>query len=197
MQFITATVLAALAFAAPSVQTRLAHVYNQCPFDVNVWSVSAGDAGQKIVIPANGGQYSETYKIPTAGGVSLKLTPEHTKANPVPVTQFEYTLEGGFIWYDISDIDCVESSCPFKEYGMYMHSAKGCPAVSCEKGRKCAGAYNIASDNFATRACPENNDIHLYLCATSAPDGTSAPLVKRVSRTFAHALRKAADSIDA
>ncbi|KAF1982613.1 hypothetical protein K402DRAFT_302039, partial [Aulographum hederae CBS 113979] len=138
-----------------------AAIKNKCDFDVHVWSVSADGASSATTISKNGGSYKESYKKPSVGGMSLKLSP----SNPMgAVTQFEYTLADQ-IFYDISDIDCVQNgNCPFYEYGLYLDSAPGCPNVTCAAGiDKCPEAYNLP-DDIRTSACQASADLTLYLC---------------------------------
>ncbi len=91
---------------------------------------------------------ADIYDVSSRGGVSLKLSLTETTADSTPITEFEYTLAGGKIWYNISNINCATSSCPFQPYGLYMDSGLGCPTRSCIAGAPiCADAYNNPCDN--------------------------------------------------
>ncbi|OCK86006.1 hypothetical protein K432DRAFT_412928 [Lepidopterella palustris CBS 459.81] len=174
MQLI-AVATAALLVAAPVVQAQKAYVYNQCSFPVYLWSVSADSSSGMITLESGSGTYNETYKTPSVGGVSIKLSKTDSCADPTPITQFEYTLAGGDIWYDISNVNCVTTSCPFSAGGMYMASGEGCPTRSCAAGLAvCAGAYTASNDDQNSLACTGTADINLYLCTSSAPSSKRA-----------------------
>ena len=166
MQVITIAA-AALAIAAPLVEAANAIVYNKCKFPVYLWSVSSDRApGAPVVLAANSGKYSEAYQTPSKGGVSIKIATSGNVGGPI--SQFEYTLDSK-IWYDISNINCKGTACPFQPFGMYLHSGSGCPTVSCPGGEPlCSGAYNNPDDNWASLACNAQADTTVFLCAASA-----------------------------
>lgn len=171
MQLLTLASAAILAIT-PVVQAAQAKIYNKCSFKVYLWSVTVDHSSNMITLwPAD--VYDETYQIPSRGGVSLKLSLTETIAGSTPITQFEYTLAGGKIWYDISNINCVTSSCLFQPYGLYMESGLCCPTRSCIAGEPiCAGAYNKSDDDENALSCDGNSDISLYLCTEALPIGT-------------------------
>ncbi|OCL06178.1 hypothetical protein AOQ84DRAFT_297480 [Glonium stellatum] len=169
MQLITVAT-AALLVAVPVAQAAQARVFNKCSFPVYLWSVSADSSSEMITLESHNGTYEEAYQTPNVGGVSIKLSKVETVANPTPITQFEYTLAGGSIWYDISNVNCATTSCPFQPTGMYMNSGEGCPTRSCEAGLPtCAGAYTASDDNENSLSCGETSNIDLYLCTSSPP----------------------------
>ncbi|KAF2762888.1 hypothetical protein EJ05DRAFT_18998 [Pseudovirgaria hyperparasitica] len=169
MQLIT---IASAAMAAlPIVNAATASIYNKCDFDFNIWSVSADGSSDAITIKA-GDKYTEPYRKPSQGGVSLKMMNNTGSAGPVgPVSQFEYTLEG-FIWYDMSNVDCSGHACPFAQHGWYLDSTDhNCPTRNClENVEKCIGAYTYWNNDINTLSCDSNNDIQIYMCITSKPD---------------------------
>lgn len=170
MQF-TTVVVAALAAVVPFVQAGpQAHLNNMCDFDVYLWSVSADGSSDMHTLKANGGTYSEDYQVPSQGGVSLKLSNKTQLGAAAGITQFEYTLTD-WIWYDISNVDCQTTDCPFQPYGLYMESGKGCPTATCHAGDlTCKEAYTLYNDDWATKACTTDQDITLHLCSESAPE---------------------------
>src|SRR6201989_3317837 len=106
--------LAAVAAYISTVSaTGSAIIYNYCDFPVNLWAVDAERNPQSPTTIPKGGQYSEQYHSLASGGVSLKLSLETSLYGGFPITQFEYTLQGGFIWYDGSNVNCAVTNCPF------------------------------------------------------------------------------------
>jgi len=172
-------ILGALAASIQTVSAAQAYVKNYCSFDVTLWPVDQDRrTPAPITLKAGGGDYSEEYHTPLAGGVSLKLAPG--SSNAVPITQFEYTLIGGFIWYDGSNVDCSVTNCPFYQYGIYMDTSDpSCPTRTCLPNQRCDGFYNLFNDDINSLACQPGADIHMYLCATSpnGPSGAPAPAV--------------------
>jgi len=169
MQLITVATAALLA-AVPVAQAAQATIYNHCSFPVYLWSVSADHSSEMITLKSHTGSYNETYQTPSVGGVSLKLSKTESCGNPNPITQFEYTLAGGSIWYDISNVNCATTSCPFQPTGMYLMSGEGCPTRSCKAGLPtCSGAYTASNDDQNSLSCTESADIDLYLCTSSPP----------------------------
>lgn len=171
MQFIT--IASALLAAAPVAQAAgNAIVHNKCGHDVYLWSVTADYAPSKpVVLAAGTGSYNEAYQVPSQGGVSIKLS--NTTTVDGPITQFEYTLSGD-IWYDLSNVNCKTTECPFQSTGMYLMSGTGCPTVSCPGGElTCSGAYTNPDDNWASLACAATADTVVYLCQDTS-DGSSS-----------------------
>ena len=169
MQLITVATVALLA-AVPVAQAGQAKIYNTCSFPVYLWSVTADQSSDMITLESHTGSYNETYQTPSVGGVSLKLSKTESCGDPTPITQFEYTLAAGTIWYDISNVNCATTSCPFEANGMYLMSGEGCPTRSCEAGQPtCAGAYTDSEDNQNSLSCTGSADIDLYLCTSSPP----------------------------
>src|SRR5215471_19558600 len=116
---------AALAILAPTALAGQACIENQCAQDVWLWSV-ADVYNVAPVTLATGKSYSEEYRInKDGGGVSMKLSLSDSQDC---ISQFEYTLTGSMIFYDISNINGY----PFKEHGMTLSpSDSSCPQVVC------------------------------------------------------------------
>jgi hypothetical protein len=169
--------LAALSAAVASVNAANAYIYNNCKDDAYVSPVAVGrPSSGPFHIPA-GGSWSEPYYTPTSGGVSLKMSKSASLSNP---TQFEYTLTAGdypFIWYDISNIDCIANGCPWdNDETMIEASIKTCPTRSCAAGVKtCPGYYNVWNDDTATLSCDPKADVIFHLCPNNGTSSGSAP----------------------
>lgn len=188
---------AALLATAPSVMAAKARIVNDCDFEVYVWSVDSSDAPQTPTKNlSQGDSYEEEYRTVATGGVSLKMgkTAElydyDTNSN-TKITQFEYTL-GSTLWYDLSNVNCDNSECPFAAEGMYLEPGNSqCPTVSCPGGvETCHAAYNAPNDNWASMSCPDSiiADITIYVCGTGpGQDGNSTSSSAQSSSESANA----------
>ena len=135
-------------------------IQNQCNFPAYLWSVS-NVAGPMQTLPANGGEYTETYRNnPDGGGISMKLATDSAASN---ITQFEYTLETSTLWYDLSNINGY----PFMAWGVsVIPSESTCNEVICPAGvALCADAYNTPTEDYATAACTSDADVVVLLCS--------------------------------
>jgi hypothetical protein len=172
----TVTIAAAgLLSALPSAFAGKAKVYNHCDFPVYSWSVDTEyNPKEATIIEANGGLYEENFRKPAIGGVSIKLAPSNSLG--IPITQLEYTVNSD-LWYDVSNVDCTGTECPFQKHGLYLESGPGCPTVSCIPGNlTCHGAYTLWDDNWASLCCTEvDSDAVLHLCRHSADEEPSEP----------------------
>jgi len=163
--------LAAIAAAAPAVMAAQASIKNNCPYDVYLWAVDIVRNPSSPSIIAAGASYSEPYRTLATGGVSLKLSKSTDRTHPL---QFEYTLAGGFIWYDGSHVDCSGPQCPFYADGVYLEATDAtCPTRTCKPNENCTGFYQFWNDDLNTLACNPNASVNMYLCSTSA-SGKSA-----------------------
>jgi len=178
--------IAAFAASLSSVSAAgTATIKNFCSFPVSLWAVDALRNPQSPTTIAPGASYSEGYHTLTTGGVSLKLSTGSSLYSGDAITQFEYTLIGGFIWYDGSNVDCQVTNCPFYNYGVYMDTSDpSCPSRTCAPGARCDGFYNLFNDDWNSLACAPSADISMYLCATS-PDGAAAPAAPAASPSAA------------
>jgi len=180
------TLASAVLALATSAAAATATVHNDCKENVYLWSVSA-DKTSKMITIKPGSDYSETYQTPSVGGVSLKLNLNKTCEGSI--SQFEYTVAGGSIWYDMSNVNCVGAACPFAPYGWYMDSGKGCPTRSCAAGADiCTGAYNAYNDDVNTCSCTDASDISLSLCSSS-PSKRSVNVLEAAPHRHIHHIR--------
>jgi len=157
-------------------------VHNQCDFDVYLWSVSDA-ATSMTTIEKKGGEYAEAYQLnPNGGGISLKVGRDMSGKN---ITQYEYTLKGDSLWYDLSLID----GHPFIEHGVsIIPSDDDCRAVICPAGVElCAAAYMIPTDNWATAHCGSDADTVLILCSGDEDTDGSAAVTSIASSAIATA----------
>jgi hypothetical protein len=148
--------IATLAAAAPLVAaTGNARVVNNCPCTVTVWSVGSSISGP-YTLAAHGGSYAEPFvRDPRTGGKALKVTVESDGLyTGKPQTIFAYNLDGGQIWYDLSDV----FGDAFAGKKIAEKSAKqDCPAIVWDNGIPPAGSQ--------VKVCSSDADVTLTLCA--------------------------------
>lgn len=171
-----ATAVGILSLATAVSATGSAIINNNCAHDVYVWPVSVDQAASSpTVIKAGGAPFTKQYTECTSGGWSLKLS--DTDDISGPITQFEYTLGGGTIWYDLSNVNCFPfglGTCPFAATGMFLQSGSGCPTANCEPGNAtCHDAYTYPKDDWASLSCESSADTVLDLCGTSSGSSSS------------------------
>lgn len=189
--------LAAAAALAGTAKAQSAYIYNYCNAPINLWAVDAQRNPQSPTPIANGSSYSEGYHTLASGGVSLKLGWGSSLYDGSAITQFEYTLTGGFIWYDISNVNCQGTACPFANTGMHLETSDPtCPSRTCSAGEvPCSGAYTVYNDDWNSLACGPSSDIKLYLCTTSdAAPAPAAPPAPAAASPSASAAPPAASS---
>ena len=155
MQFKT-FVAAAVAVAVPAVEAiGQAKLYNNCPFPLYFWAVGKDVFGPGYLFP-QGGVYGETFlKDPVTGGKALKITktPDGLYTGQ-PQTVFAYNLDGGQIWYDLSDV----FGDPFAGYKVVASSSQAtCPSITWGNGIPPAGSQ--------VKVCTAEADVTLTLCA--------------------------------
>ncbi|KAF2431398.1 hypothetical protein EJ08DRAFT_659992 [Tothia fuscella] len=148
--------LVTLTIAAPLVSAiGNARVVNKCPFQVTLWSVG-GSVSSPYNIAASGGTYSEPFvRDPQTGGKALKLTiqPDGLYTGK-PQTVFAYNLDGGQVWYDLSDV----FGDAFAGKRIVEQSAIAtCPAIVWGNGIPPAGSQ--------VKVCDSGADVTLTLCA--------------------------------
>jgi hypothetical protein len=115
-------------------------VSNRCTYDIWLWSVDEGYSSPRIHIPART-KYSEPLRNACNGcGSSLKIS-KTDRLTTGQLTQFEYSIANGNIYYDISFVDCAKgksaSDCPGHELGLAIDS----PDQACGKAYCAGGSY--------------------------------------------------------
>jgi len=185
MQFTMINALAAVLAFASTAQASSAIVNNHCDFPVYLWSV--GDTSSDMfTIESNGTPYTEEYQARAAGGISLKISA--VNGDPTTVTQFEYTLDGASLWYDVSNVNGF----PFSEDGLELvPTVSSCRNVTCPAGEgTCHAAYTQSDDNWATAECDSTSDLTMNLCPNSSPSKREAlpeAVVESAPHAHAHA----------
>ncbi|TVY14547.1 Secreted thaumatin-like protein cetA [Lachnellula arida] len=173
------TLSALVAFVAPTLGGNI-NIMNWCSKDVQAWQSHNGgcNAGPNGIcsghsgaapfdIPAN--HHSIGIPLISDGeGSSIKMTFSNgDSSNPL---QYEYTIAGGNLFWDLSAINSPGPSDPFyKEDVKVTPTGKGvgtgtCTALKCPANQVCADAYN-APEEVKTRACPaDTGDMWVDLC---------------------------------
>lgn len=169
---------AAVTLAAPQILSRRGFggvtLMNNCQQTVYSFTTTPeGIIDQGNIAP--GEWYWQPYQYPGEGnGVSIKLG---MQAEPIgPITQLEYSFLGSVLYYDVSNVNCGETSqsdtgpCPFLDGGIFLKNDEtSCPTVTCDSGdTNCHQVYNLPDDNWATQACEYgNNNMVMFMCATT------------------------------
>jgi len=168
---------AGLAFAGKVVLT------NRCDYDVYVWSVGANHNDGPMKVSARDQREEPFYNT----GTALKIS-DSTELLNGQHTQFEYSLAGGQLWYDISFVNCAQgegaSSCPGHADGLKMWGSDSkCGQADCAPGSYCPSqSYYVDQPliklgiDEPVFSCPlslgSNVDLYMVVC-------TNKPSLKR------------------
>ncbi|QGA12870.1 hypothetical protein EYB26_000515 [Talaromyces marneffei] len=136
------------------------NIHNNMKDTIYYWSVSEDAGSMKSLDP--GASYTESWRTnPNRGGISIKMA---MKPEQVDVLQYEYTLQGDTIFWDLSLIDMGTSS-EFTKVGFAVTSNdSGCPSATCAPGdTACADAYLVWNDDHATHGCPAGTQMTLNI----------------------------------
>ncbi|KAK2735266.1 hypothetical protein FQN57_001210 [Myotisia sp. PD_48] len=136
-------------------------INNTCSYDINIWNVVSEGAPSPILVTRDSFYYEPLSAKNDLGGPSIRMAPASYSDDTI-VTQLEYTLSPGNLFYDISNINGY----PFVEHGVSLKSSiKGCFEVVCPAGKElCHDAYNTPYDNWATRACDPEGYLTFKVC---------------------------------
>ncbi|TVY27235.1 Secreted thaumatin-like protein cetA [Lachnellula hyalina] len=166
---LTFTALVAI-FAAPTLGNKI-NIMNWCSQDVTAWQSHNGDCDHgengicsgrpgsaPFVIPAN--QHSIGIDLISDGaGSSIKMT--FANGDSHTPLQYEYTIAGGNIYWDLSAIDSENVKVTPTGNGVGQGS---CTAIKCPANQFCGDAYNKPEDT-KTKACPvDTGDMWVDLC---------------------------------
>ncbi|KAL4932948.1 putative antigenic thaumatin domain protein [Aspergillus undulatus] len=124
-------------------------IINNMGQDIYLWSV-AGTSAPMTILPA-GEAYQETWRTnPSGGGISIKLGCSEDLSN---VLQYEYTMAGEMLFWDMSSIDLKPES-PLITAGFNVRiDDSSCDTVTCAPGDvNCSESYQFPNDHN-TRAC--------------------------------------------
>jgi hypothetical protein len=109
---------------------------NNCDYDVtynNMCPCGSSDGSGTI---SAGATWSDSISDCSSGNTALKIYKDGT-SKPM---QFEYGLQSGNIWYDMSFIDCVSGADDFSQCagaGWSMGAIGSCPTFACTGGSEC------------------------------------------------------------
>lgn len=125
------------------------------------WSV-ADQSYNPLITLSVGDAYSEHWRLnPTGGGISIKLS---TTPAVINILQYEYTLTGSTIWWDLSCINRGNSSF-FTTAGFAVTSDNPeCGSAACASGdAACAAAFLTPNDNQDVHRCNATTQMTLTI----------------------------------
>ena len=128
---------------------------NNMGSDVYMWTTS-NNPGEMQTLNSGGGSYSAQWETnPNGGGISVKLST--TTSDTDSVLQFEYTVNGDTLYWDMSSIN-MDSSSAFVTNGFsVVPSDSSCTTATCAPGdTDCADSYQ------------HPDDVNTLSCSTSA-----------------------------
>ncbi|KAF2826213.1 hypothetical protein CC86DRAFT_370284 [Ophiobolus disseminans] len=157
-------------------------ISNRCPYDVYVFSVSQLINSAPIKVPARS-QYKEQIKNCNGCNTSFKVS-KTDKVVGGAHTQFEYTVAGNQLWYDISLVDCAKgedgANCPGWDKGLAVDSTGStCGKSACKGGSFCPAQVYFVDQPLIKQGvqepvftCPGAGldvDVTYKLCNDEAP----------------------------
>ena len=145
---------------APNVAVGSAIVNNNCGFPVHLRSVG-GSANPEHILQ-HGGTFIERFRVSSIGaGVSIKMAKNGDPATSKNISQFEYTLAGSKVYYDLSHID----GNPFKaHYHEIIPGIHSCDKVVCEANESpCEAAYSDPPQ-LKTHGCASHGNLVHNIC---------------------------------
>ncbi|MCJ1332757.1 hypothetical protein MMC10_009451 [Thelotrema lepadinum] len=149
--------------AAAAATVGNAVVKNNCGFTVYLRSVD-NTVGPLQTIKA-GGSYSEQFHTSgNGGGISLKMdkTGDPTGSGSGNIEQFEYTLSGSTVYYDLSTIN----GNPFVAYhNAIVPSISTCHTITCNANENpCTASYYPGDPSNPTYACASSGNLVYNIC---------------------------------
>ena len=138
-------------------------VKNNCGFSVYLRSVGSS-VGALQTIKA-GGSYSEQFRVSgTGAGISLKVdkTGDPTGSGSGNIVQFEYTLSGSTVYYDLSTLN----GNPFQAYYQAIIPAiSTCEKVICSANESpCLASYHPGDSSSHTKSCTSSGNLVYNIC---------------------------------
>ncbi|KAK7192353.1 hypothetical protein DPSP01_004939 [Paraphaeosphaeria sporulosa] len=109
---------------------------NNCDYDVTYEQLCPCGSSDGSGTISAGATWSDSISDCSGGNTALKLF----KDGGSKPMQFEYGIQSGNIWYDMSFIDCVSGSDDFSQCAgsaWSMGAADSCPTYSCSGGSEC------------------------------------------------------------
>ncbi|KAK2764897.1 hypothetical protein FQN54_008594 [Arachnomyces sp. PD_36] len=153
MHFSTLTLASLLSLTPLALAVGSANVENGCDKPIYLWSVDSSVGDQQTIEP--GQSYTEEYhRDQVTGGITLKVTRvENGLYNGSPQTNFALSLEGGRIWYDLSDV-----------FGDAFKGEEVIVTPSDEECRTIEWKDGVPPEGSQVRDCQENSNVTLSLC---------------------------------
>jgi hypothetical protein len=161
-------------------------ISNQCSFDVHIKSQDGNVGAPEAPLQhlRSKGVWWENIRGPIGNGADGFPAGTSVKISRNPndfgkaITQIEYSVGNGAVWYDGSNIDCHKETCPFYNEGIMIQvpqrltaSESNCVSVTCPKGGCADGRdwYDQWFHDLATKNCKNDRTMTVWLCAEKPP----------------------------
>ncbi|KAJ5634682.1 hypothetical protein N7528_002524 [Penicillium herquei] len=151
----TATTTSSSASSTSTSSGGSLEIVNNMDSTVYMWDTSSESSAMET-IDSNGGTHTESsWEINSdGGGISIKLS---TSENEDSVLQFEYTVEGDTLYWDLSSIN-LDSDSDFITAGFSVTTNDdSCTTASCSAG-----------DSDCLESYQQPDDVDTNSCSTSA-----------------------------
>jgi len=159
----TSPVATATPSNTPSAKAGQVFFKNNCSYDVTVEPIPGpGCSAKSGSTVAAGSTWADQLTDCAAGNTALKV---YKEGSTKPM-QFEYGLQGGNVWYDMSFINCLAAGYDFSSCagtGWSMSSMSNCKAYACSSGEFCCTQGYCDPDGSAVSPAPN--------CACGANEG--------------------------
>lgn len=109
---------------------------NNCDYDVTYEQLCPCGSSDGSGTISAGSTWSDSMSDCSSGNTALKV---YQDGSSKPM-QFEYGLQSGNVWYDMSFIDCISGSDDFSQCagsGWTMGAIGSCPTYACSGGAEC------------------------------------------------------------
>lgn len=141
-------------FASTGLAQGTVRVINACSFDIYYTLADSTGSNNAVNTLVYGGIYSETQD-PNPGRVIKIATSQGALPDGSPIIQFEYSVSGGTIYYDLSTLN----GNPFGNNADITPSDSSCQTVGV------GAAYQDPAG--VVFSCPATTDLDLYTCAST------------------------------
>ncbi|KAL4889813.1 hypothetical protein BDV59DRAFT_195470 [Aspergillus ambiguus] len=130
-------------------------IVNNLGITVYLWTTTSKPGSLKAVPP--GGTFTDSW---STGGTSVKMS---TSKSDASVLQFEYSVSGDKLYWDLSSINLAANSRFITSGFSVTPDDSGCPSASCEPGdSKCADSYQSPAD-LNTHSCSSSTQYTVTL----------------------------------
>lgn len=156
-------------------------IINKCSFPVFLWSTGPNGSPANPKKIEKRSRYSEPYRNPKDGGISLKVA-KSRQLRDDNIVQFEYTIDKNELFYDLSFVNCADgrdaSACPGHGAGLKINGwGNFCKTVTCAPGAYCPRQAYYDPDGpdgpyEPTKSCGKGHlkgNLEFTMCTSNAP----------------------------